>query len=635
MAERKKIVVGQQNFYGGIATNEKLGIPYSHAYSRAMDFRKKPSQMSVLPGARQVSGAVVVDLVQNIVQIPNGIRYALGDQGYVYKIDTSNVFSTVGKLDDGAHGMVYRADTDSVYLASSTTVSRIFKASTAPILEVNKYGTSKSTDSDATRTGGTATYTLTTAVNEGATHLCSFTSDIEPLYSVKLKVVTVGTGDWTVAIHDDANNELATKTITNANLTASALNEFVFSSPVRMLVEPNARTYHIHVYSTVADGTVQVATASDFSTADFEIYAPRLVDSTNGAHPIANFAQYTVVGNERYLSAWEPLSDDPSNAEWERHKVTLPPGYEVCGLASTDEFLVIAAEKRSTDASRDFQDGKLFMWDGASTTYSFYIDVPEGSPQSPFTYNNLVYCNVNGALMCWPGDRRLVKVRTFADTDTEYTDTDDETEAYPNMMGVRRGVLLLGYPSSTNNQTIQHGVYSWGAVDKNFPQVFGYNYAISTGTRTYDGSNALRIGCVRSFGDQCYISWRDDSQTGTKYGVDIVDNASDPAGSASWESLIFDAGQVFKQKRALRLKIRTKTLPSGVTIKPKWKIDRAASWTYGTDFTSGTETIAGIGNKQFFEIQWGFDVTCTGTDTPEILGVAFEFEAASDADAFN
>jgi hypothetical protein len=361
--------------------------------------------------------------------------------------------------------------------------------------------------------------------------------------------------------------------------------------------------------------------------------ATRLVDSSNGIHPVVNFQQFTCVGNERYLSAWEPLSDDPTNAEWQRHRLTFPPGYEVCGLTTTDEFLVIACEKRSTNSAKDFQDGKLFMWDGQATTYNFFIDVPEGSPQSIATYGNIVYFIANGVLYAWPGGKQITKVRTLTDTDTEFSGVNDDTQNFPNMLAIRRGVLLLGYPSTTNNQTVQHGVYSWGAVDKNYPQVFGYNYTISTTTRTYDGVNTLSIGCVKSFGDELYVSWRDDSKS-FNYGLDVVDNSSAPAATASWESLIFDAGAAFKRKNAYRLKITTKSLPSGVIVKPKYKIDRTSSWTYGSDFTSGTSSITSLGNQKFNEIQYGFDVECSGSLPPEILSVAIEFDSLASADSF-
>lgn len=633
-------VFNSQRFDGGQSVDESLGLKYSHAYSKALDFRKKPSQLTVLPAPRRIGKGVTADLIQDVVQIPNGARYALGTNGTIYKISNSNVMTSEYSMDAGAWGAAYRADTDSVYFTSATAVSRIFGASNAtPVFQPNKYSTSHSIDSKSYRNGGVLTFTPQTSeattILETALQKCEFQPDIEPLYSIKILIKTVGTGDWSVIVHDDANNELGRKQIVNASLIANTLNEFTFSAPITMLVKPNARTYHFHVISTVNDGTLACGTANDLSTADFQVVAPRLISTNNGIHPIANFLHLTVVGNGRYLSAWEPLSDDPSNAEWQRHRLTFPPGYEVCGLAVTDEFLVIGAEKRSTSSTRNFQDGKLFFWDGLSDTYNFFIDVPEGSPEALSTYHNVVYFIANGVLCAWAGGRSFSKLRTIADTNGEYTDLHENTRVYPNAMAVRRGVLKIGYPGITTSTTLQHGIYSWGALDKNFDDSFGYESIISTNNNLFDGTNTKQIGCVRSFGDEMYISWRDDDPAlDSHYGLDIIDNFSDPAPSATWESRVFDAGFLFKPKAAKRLKIWFDSLPSGITLTPKFKID-GGSWEYGDAVTTGTYTITDLSNRQFHDIQYGFSLTLVATQTPVIKSIALEYDPQEEEDVFS
>jgi hypothetical protein len=428
-------IVNTQLFYGGKSSDKKIGIPASFAHSQSIDFRKRPSEVSVLPGTRKISAGNVTDLIQNIVQIPTGERYALGSGGGFYEIDNNNVIVKKADVSAGAYGLLYRQDTDDIYIAGTRTVSQygqMTNANQTPVAEIDKYGVSRSEDDSAYTTGGTSTYTTPLAISESGTNECRFEPDIEPLYSVKFNVLAVGTGDWTFTLHDDADNVLATKTVTNANMT-TGLYEVVWTTPVRMLVSPNARTYHVHATSTVADGTIQVATAGDMSTADFEMWADRLVNSTNGMHPMVQFLQYVLIGNERYLSVWEPLSDDPTNLEWNRHRLTFPPGYEVCSMTATDEFVVIGCEKRSS-ATREFQDGKLYIWDGLSETYNQIIDVPEGSPHSLYTHDNLPYFVVNGSVYVWGGGKELIKVRTFENTDSEYTDTVDQTINYPNML---------------------------------------------------------------------------------------------------------------------------------------------------------------------------------------------------------
>lgn len=623
----KPTIISYQNFFGGIAVDDKIGIDNSHAYSRAVDFRKKPGQLSPLAATRRIGSNNVVDLIQQIIQVNDGKRYGLGDQGYFYKINTDNTVVVEAKLDNGAAGMLYRADLQEMYMASLKTVSYYGKLPT-PVINVNKYAESASTDEAALSEGGTADYTLTTSIVESDTTMQEFEADIEPLVKITVDVNDGGTGDWTLTLHDDANNVLGTSTVTNANITDDTTLEFEFSTPIRLYVKPSARTYHFHLTSTVAGGTVLCETASDLNTCNFSIYADRLVSPNNGLHPMEQFLQYVCIGNERYLSVWEPLADIPSNLEWNRHRLDFGPGYEVCGLAVTDEFLVIACEKVSTSSSRNFQQGRLYFWDGLSETYSFFIEINEGSPESLYTYQNLVYMIINGALYVWPGGKNIIKLRTLLNTDTEFTSISDTTRSYPYMMGVRRNILIFGYPSLTGSLTMEHGVFSYGAVDKDFPTSFGYNYVLSTGTRLYDGSNALRIGTVRSFGDTAYISWRDDSQqVGFRYGLDVVDNTSTPAAAGTWESRIYDGKAVFKVKSAMDMKLTCSALPANVTISTKYKLDRG-SWVYPDDgvLTEGdTYTVADI-NSRFHEIQVGFDWVSTASTPFVVTSMALDVD---------
>jgi hypothetical protein len=70
---------------------------------------------------------------------------------------------------------------------------------------------------------------------------------------------------------------------------------------------------------------------------------------------MAQFQQFTLIGNGNYLAVWEPLTDqNPPNNEFQRHRLVFPAGFEVCGIAVTDEFAVIACAKYATDGTKDF-----------------------------------------------------------------------------------------------------------------------------------------------------------------------------------------------------------------------------------------------------------------------------------------
>lgn len=623
-----------QDFEGGWSTDLKSGIKYSQPFTQSLDFRKSPSQISVLPQPIREDNNTVTDLVQNEVMVSDGSIYALGSAGNFYKRSNAGVWSRQGTLPPGYFGMDYRQDLDSIYLCHAKTVSLFQPVSNNPGLSPNYYNISQSTYNNTTnagfnvntdQTGSILTTQIITTFAETQIYERFFQTDIEPLNKISIFIVAQGTGDWTLTLHDGLNNNLGQVTVTNANLVAGQFNDFVFSSQIRVSVAPAARTYHIHVTSTVADGTVSSTATNDLSTCDLEVWADRLVQTTNGMHPMANFLQYECIGNERYLSVWEPLGDpDPDNSEWQRHKLIFPPYYQVCGLAVLNEYIAIACERIPTGGATA-QDGIIFWWDGLASTYNYFTKIPEGSPYGIQEYKNVVYYQAGGDWYAIAGANSVpVKIWSMPNSQSEYTGINDTTVIYPYASTVRRGILLTAYPSITTNQSIQYGIYSWGQINKNYPQSFGYSYLLSTGDQINNGTNNLTIGMVQNFGDVLHVSWQD----GTTFGVDVVNNSSPPATYSTWNSLIFDAGYVGKLKNANYMETTYLPLPAGSYFQLKYNINRTG-WIVDSNKYSSTnlwqgqhkyarfnvtqEVINGVATQnsgQFYEIQLGIDIYC-------------------------
>lgn len=607
-----------QRFDGGKSTDLKIGPSHSFAYSKQIDFRKSPTQLSVLPAPTKESSTTVTGLITDMIQLPSGKIAAIDSSGGFYLRATDGTWSKNGtSFADTACGMIYNDQFDTIYVAGLNNLHAVTNADgkfSGGTLTVTDNAVTAQVDKSATVS--TNTYTTTGTITESATHMLSFTPTIEPLATVKVWVTTKGTGDLVLTLHDAANNVLATKTVANASISNGALNTFTFDTPVRMNAGNSASTYHCHItHPSGTATTIGAATASDFSTARFETHANRFVNPTNGFHPMAQFLQYICIGNGRYLSAWETISQSaPSTSEFVQHRLTFPHGYEVTSLSTWTEYLAIGCEKRSSSAGNEFQDGKIFFWDGTSPTYNFWIDIPDGSPYSLFCHKNVLYYIAGGSLWAWNGGNP-VKVTQMPNTDTEYGTANTYIVNYPNMLAVRNGILQVGFPSETNSTTIEHGSYSFGTRDQNFGDSFGYSYVTSNGNNTNSGQT-LRLGAIRSFGDKMFIAWRED----TTYGVDIIYPTSNPAAAATWESLILDDGRPDKEKDVDRLKVDFATLPTGCTVTPKYKINRASSWTTGTAATAGaTQAVLNI-NKRYKELQVGLDIVCT-TATPTIYGI--------------
>lgn len=652
----------QNSFEGGLGTDLKSGLKFSFAGSAGpgslgtygIDFRKKPSQFSVLPGAVREDKGIVNDLIQNEVMVSDGTIYAIGNKGSFYKRTTAGAWSIEAGINVGTFGIDYRKDTDNIYIPTMKSVSVYNGISTgAPAMYMNYYGPSYSQYDNSTQlgfiassfqAGSSLTYQPQTAITENSTNLRYFQSDIEPLVKISVFIVNKGTGDWTLTLHDGNNKVLGTATVVNASLNNNTFNDFTFSSAtngqIRIYIAPNARTYHFHITSTVADGTLSTAVTNDLSQADLKVWADRLVMTNNGMHPMVRFQEYEIIGNGNYVSAWQPLNSTDTttmtspetSAEWVQHRLVFPMEYEVCGLAVQSEFLVVALEQNTTSTLSIPQAGLLAFWDGTSPTYNYFIKIPEGSPYGVHEYKNVIYYYAGGALYGIASPTtQPVKAKTMPGTDLEFTNLTDTFIVYPYSMTIRKGVHLFGFPSSTTNTTTNFGVYSWGAVDKNYPDSLGYSYLISTGSTQYSSSNNLSIGMVRSYGDMLHISWRDTLNGG--YGIDVINNSSTAMAKSSYESLIFDNGFTAKNKKALRIYADFSSMPSDASFVLKYKINRATNWTYSPVYTTASTTNPNPDQYHydispvtyFHEIQIGVDITAV-TQPPIFTSITLIYD---------
>ena len=675
--ERYKI--HNQYFEGGVSIDPKIGVANSFYQSQGLDFRSVPSQLSVLPGARTVA-TNLQDTITAMVQDVNGVRYGVGDGGGFYRINTSNVVSKIAQLDsNGSAGLYYNQVTDQIYIPSQTTVSLYGQVTSGnpgnPTFRSAQFGKSASTapgcvnlfdlssgyyaglsrnNSQSITTGitstsqvttnATQTYALKTTYAENVVEGCYFSPDIEPFYSIAVYIAAKGTGNWTLTLHDSVNNQLAAVTITNANLTSGAYNEFVFGKQIRALVNGaqsgKNSSYHFHLTSTVADGTVGTINSSDFTSTDFLLFAYRLLQTNNGWHPTAFFnsasGSFLCIGNGPYLSTYNFGNDtNPMNSMWNRHALILNSGHEVCGLTTNNQYLVIATEKRSTNANRNYQEGALYFWDGTTAQPNFKIDIPMGAPYGVYTFNNVTYFCVGGSLYAWSGGQTVIKVRKLAYQNTDYLGAVDSTIINPNMLTSRYSLLMIGYPSTTTNVNINYGVWSWGTVELSFPNSYGYSYSLANNIQNNNtgGITNLKIGSVYNFVDTMYINWSYTDAGGiTRYGVDVVDNFSTPATSFNWQSLIYDGTVIYKTKIGTRYKIKFNSFPSGYTLRPYYILDRGTP-VYATDTPKlgDTDILMEVTPGRFKEIQWGFTGTSSGATQPLVIsGITMEIEPIPD-----
>lgn len=618
---------------GGISASQKSGLPNSFRFAKHLDIFSDDDSVTLLPTPIKDTASVVTGLVRWMVSAIPYIdsRWGYDDAGNIYSTSAYLTWTLRRAVGGDSIGQGLLVFSNFLYYATATTMGRggLLSAGVGSMAYDNDYLSDGTTNLDLSVTASGNTYTpLTGAPSETATNRETITPTKDPLKTIAIYVTAKGTGNWTVTLHDSLNNSLGSATIANASLTNGAMNSFTFSTPARIDI---GTSYHFHVTSTVADGTMQTGTASDLETSQHKTYFGILV--SNDFHPMAQHTNgvggTVIIGNDNYLAELVPgVSYDPN-------KIEIEPGFTIRGITRENEYIVAYAWRgESTDIT---EEGKLFYWDGIQPYYNYSKPVSGGVPNAMGNYKNRVFSVIGGRGIMTLGTEPFQTIQSAPNLGRGKI-----IEVLPGAMASWQNRMHIGIgTNSTDSTSLIQGIYEYGnqsdrATSSNSvsTEVLNFAYTMSTGDET---GATMRIGCVAVFGVDMYFSWK--SQAGT-YGVDRVTVSNDPATTGSWESLIDDdtAGKSgfvsapHHQKESQRLIIRYLNLPTGCTVTPKYKLERAASWTYGTGTdigTAGTTFCTMDIGQRYYEIEFGFDLVAT-TGYPTILSITHEFDPLKD-----
>lgn len=463
-------------------------------------------------------------------------------------------------------------------------------------------GVSTRGDEDVSISASGQTYTLSTALSEGATHRQTFVPTKEPIKSIALNIDTVGSGNWTVVIHDELNREAASLTVSNANLH-TGIYEFIFSSSFRPVLNAN---YHLHVYDTTGDGAVVTGTLNDLETAYLKTYFQILVEDQY--HPAKQFLNFLVIGNERYLAKLD------AGSIYNPHRLIFPSGYRVRCLAYWRDYIVIGTVRG--DAVTDTDEGKIFFWDGTSDTYAEPLDVPQGAINAIHGVQGKlrIAAGYRGKVLEYTGGeeaRQIFKTPELADS--------DYIEIAPGAMTMYNNLLHMGSNLSTNSTTAHQGIYTWGKLDSEDADALGFDYPLSIGDQT---SSNVKVGSLVPRGRKLYAGF----QNGATYGIDVVDPSAQPYPTATLELLNADLGSIGGSMLPLVFKAEFLPLEADQSISIKYKPDRSTSWnTLTTQSNTGATEARATISRRVREVQFAVDIT-SSTTSPTIIGQTLEID---------
>jgi hypothetical protein len=526
-------------------------------------------------------------------------------------IDEVKVFNVLRTADDFFYGLQQQIATTTSGLVAyykfngdvndATANANNLTASGSPTYSSDVPFPSPTTRLDIDQSASTSgnTYTLTTAINEGVTHRKTFTPAKDPQKSIAVYIASVGTGTWTLTVHDTYNNIVATKSVAYTSLNTGYY-EFIFANTWSPLTN-FTNEYHFHIYSTVADGTVRTTTTNDLETVDFRTYFQFLA-TNNDWHPIYRFLNFIVIGNGRYVAKYEaPL--------YEPNQLVLGAGWTVRCFALWQEYLAIGCMKGSNIYDND--QGRIYFWDGYSPTFNFFIDVPEGGINALLgTRGSLfIWAGYHADLLSYEGGSAAKKLK-----EVPLLDPSDYTEVYPGAVSMWMANPRYGLAGGSNSSDIQKGVYTWGSTNYRYEDILTYDYPISTGTLS---GNGLKIGMILPVNQELLIGWQDN----VSCGIDYVNVANNPYPTATIEMLIEDLDVPYKQKEAVLLVANFDSLSANNNVQVKYMNDETDTGFHvnpDSPTTGDTLTRMNISAGRYNHIRVGLDLTSSGATSPTV-----------------
>lgn len=556
----------------------------------------------------------------------NGSRFAVGadfnssaQHFYDGLIDEVRVWNTARTVDDIATGLNQQLGStlsglQAMYLFNGAATDSTANANTLTLNNSPSYSSdvpypSPTTRLDIDQSATTAgnTYTLTTSISEASTDKKLFTPEKDPQKSIAVLVAAKGTGDWTLTVHDQWNNVIATKTIANASVNTGYC-EFIFSDVWRPLTN-FTNEYHFHLTSTVADGTVTTTDAGELNTVSYRTYYQFLVEDTD-FHPIAEFLQFLVIGNERYIATIEATLYEP-------HQVVLPSGWRIRCFGYWREYIVAGAIK-GTDVT-DFDSGRLYFWDGYSPTYNFYVDVPEGAINAVLGSKGDLYVSAGykGQLLLYQGGdsaQQIKQIPKIADERGAYM------EIYPQGLSMWDANLRIGVAGGSDSTDLQRGVYTYGHSSIRYPEILTFDYPISTGNY----GSSVTIGAIIVIDQKLLISWKDS----TGYGVDYVSADNDCYTTGTIEMIIENNNESWKEKRGNVVAAMFEPLDSGHGVDIKYQLNENDTWVNLGAVTDEDAEVARltISNGVYRYIQAAADLYSTSGTSPKLKSIVLEVD---------
>ena len=558
MAKQQPIVLENINL-GGVADSIYLGAKNSVAKLVGWDLHEIPGKLKVAQKMTKDSASVVTELCKVVVEASTGeIFWFSSESGKIWKDGSPYTLAhtttpVVGEAKClGAYeygGFIYwftekrghRIQVNATHLADWSTYA------SEDVVELNL---------DQGSIGGSGdVYTLATSIAEGATHKQTFVPASQPLDAIAVHITAVGTGNWTVTIHNSSDVSQGAKTIVNGSLS-TGYNFFEFATALNI---KKGSTYHVHVTSTVADGTVTASSSEDLEDGAMKIY--RTSDAS--FHPCLEHLGILFIGDRHFVHQIEESSTGSHVFTTEALDIREPLRVKCLGK---DPYNLLVG----TTVSSTLQKTQIIKWNTFADSYTTSDEIPEVGINAFLPADNtiLVHAGLGGNIYVYDSGSGTLEL--YKGIPGEFTPSATAT-VHPNAVGNLAGKTLIGVSNLSGNP-VDQGVWTFGRHSRDYPYVFDLTYPISERSGVELVLTAVEIGCILVSGFDVYVAYKN----GANIGIDKLDY------TAKLEKAFLETRQYSLIRSGLNswsfVNVAYASIPASTSYVLKYKVNHAASY---------------------------------------------------------
>lgn len=325
-------------------------------------------------------------------------------------------------------------------------------------------------------------------------------------------------------------------------------------------------------------------------------------------HPMQEVNQVLFIGDANYVAQVDAGS-------FSANALDIKTPLRISALGKLDTDLLIG-----TYVAANVCKTEILRWNTWSVSYSVSDDIPEVGINAFLDSDNLVIVNAGqkGNLYIYDG-AQLSRYKQIKGTWSSTNKAKVNTNAVFNF----NGMPLFGLSQITGTG-VNLGVYSFHQTNRNYPYVLNLEFVISTGNL----SN-IQIGAIAAVGsDQILVSWVD-TNSGTAYGVDILDLSNKATAYFVTRNLLIDRSRLSNYGY---VHVPYRSLPASTSINIYTSRQHAAF--SGTPDTSLTDSdrLKEVTSEQITDasvVKVKVELSPNSNDAPEVEMAMIEVDEAN------